>query len=357
MRYLIALILLITLTGSATALDLGNVQKDTKTNTHIGQNPGTPDGREGGEDISTAVIVAAIPFTDTGNTSDNIHDYDAVCPYDGSISPDVVYSYTPPSDVTISVDLCGSAYDTKTYVMDGDLNIIACNDDHYMDEVCGQYVSFISEVSLYGGVEYFIVVDGYGGDSGDYILNLYFTMPYPPCTIICDGFPENEPPLGPDYDDAYNSGCGGSSFGFPFQDLNGDSNGDLVFCGTSGWFEYGGSDFRDTDWFTVIVGGTGTIEWTLDAEQETYGMLLGPSNCDEVGPLENFIVGPCVPGTLILQGDPGEIIWLWVGPTEFTGPPGFEGYEYHYISTFTGLQAGVIATDRVSFDSIKSLYR
>jgi hypothetical protein len=355
MRHLITLVLIITLVGSAAAIDLGSSRPESKNNNHIGMNPGTPDGREGGEDMGSAFVINALPFNDTGNTTDNLNDYDASCPYTGSTSPDVVYSYTPSSDEFITVDLCGSGYDTKTYIMDAETNVIACNDDHYMDDICGMYVSLIENAELFAGVEYFIVIDGYGGDSGDYILNINYIHIPEPCSIFCDFVPEGEPTLGPNYDDVYNSGCGGP--GLPFQELQADGNGELIFCGISGWFDYDGADYRDTDWFIAIIGEGGTVEWFLDAEYEIYGMLLGPHDCAEVGVIDYFMAGPCMPNTMIIEGDPGDVLWLWVGPTEFAAPYGFEGYEYNYMSTFNGLLPPVTASESVSFGGIKSLYR
>jgi hypothetical protein len=49
------------------------------------------DGREGGENLDSAVPEPGLPFTDTGATCDNFNDYDEVCPFTGSTSPDVVY--------------------------------------------------------------------------------------------------------------------------------------------------------------------------------------------------------------------------------------------------------------------------
>ena len=360
MRTVTTFILLLVLTSSTFAAELSNNRVHPKNNTHTGMNPGTPDGREGGEDMDTAFTITALPFNDIGNTSDNIDDFDVECNYTGSTSPDVFYSYTPNSGYAemVSVDLCGSGYDTKTYILDADYNVIACNDDYYDEgDDCGDWVSYIEYVPLYGGVEYFIVVDGYGGDSGDYTLNVNYYIPYEPCDLTCEGIPEGEPALGPDYEDVFNSGCSNAAPGNSFQDLAGNSIGELVFCGTSGWYEYTGSTVRDTDWFTAIIGESGTLEWTLDAEEETYGFLLGPQDCSEVGPIETMSAGPCSPATMTIQGSPGEIVWLWVGPTEFEAPEGFGGFEYNYIGTFTGLNSGTVSTDQVSFDAIKSLYR
>jgi len=68
MGQLISFFLIILLAGTASASDLGTTPQDAKTNTHIGINPGTPDGREGGEDMSTAVIINTLPFDDTGQS-------------------------------------------------------------------------------------------------------------------------------------------------------------------------------------------------------------------------------------------------------------------------------------------------
>ncbi len=177
------------------------------------------------------------------------------------------------------------------------------------------------------------------------------------CILTCDGQTEDEPPLVDDYVDEFNSGCGYHGSGDGFQHLTGDQNGELVFCGKSGWFEEMGADGWDTDWTTVVVGPTGQIEWTLDAEQETYGYLLGPNDCNEVGVLQTMTVGPCSPGTMILSGEPGDVLWLWVAPTAFTPPPDQFGNEYDYVSNFSGLVAETVATEIFSFDRMKSIYR
>jgi len=155
-----------------------------KSNTHIGINQAF-DITEGGETIGTAIPIPALPFVDTGATCDNIDDYDEVCPYTGSTSPDVVYSFTPGANVTVTIDLLGSAYDTKVYVYDAGLTLIACNDDFHAD-----YTSAIEALPLTAGITYYIVIDGYGGDCGDYLLNVSV---YAPCVVSCPpgGMPES----------------------------------------------------------------------------------------------------------------------------------------------------------------------
>jgi hypothetical protein len=124
--------------------------------------------RQGGDTIADAVAIPVIPFTDTGTTWGYGDDYDEVCPYAGSTSPDVVYRYTPPFEMVVDIDLCGSSYDTKVYVYGADQSLVVCNDDYYAPgDPCGAYVSRLENVLLQAGVTYAIVVDGYGGASGD----------------------------------------------------------------------------------------------------------------------------------------------------------------------------------------------
>jgi len=134
------------------------------------------DGREGGETIDDAFVIDYLPFYDTGATCDNVNDYDEVCPYSSSTSPDVVYVYTSPEDLIIEIDLCDSMYDTKVYVYDFDAgygfgNPLACNDD----AGCGYsgYQSRLDAVPFDQGHTYHIVVDGYGSSCGEYLLNVF----------------------------------------------------------------------------------------------------------------------------------------------------------------------------------------
>ncbi|MBL7034063.1 MAG: T9SS type A sorting domain-containing protein [Candidatus Delongbacteria bacterium] len=133
--------------------------------------------RVGGEDIATAVSIPGLPYSDTGNTCGFVDDYDEVCPYTGSTSPDVVYAYTPAGNETVTISLCtGSTYDTKLFVYENlgtPGSPFACNDD-----ACPGYVSELAGLSLTAGNTYYIVVDGYGGDCGDYTID--FTTPPPP---------------------------------------------------------------------------------------------------------------------------------------------------------------------------------
>ena len=93
-------------------------------------------------------------------------DYDEECPYTGSLSPDVVYQWAAsPGDYHL--DICDSDYDTKIYVYDENLNNVACVDDSCNDPAGQPFRSDIFLNIASAGL-YYVVIDGYGSQSGNY---------------------------------------------------------------------------------------------------------------------------------------------------------------------------------------------
>jgi len=132
---------------------------------------------QGGDDIASATY---IPFTDyyydSGTTAGYTDDYDEICP-GSSTSPDVVYLFIPELEGFIDISLCESSYDTKLYVYEFEEGIpLDCNDDG-----CGVQ-SHLSGLLVYPGQELYIVVDGSGGEFGDYIIEItgFFIYNYLP---------------------------------------------------------------------------------------------------------------------------------------------------------------------------------
>ncbi|MBU1707268.1 hypothetical protein KKG05_11675 [bacterium] len=141
---------------------------------------------EGGETCATAPAISGpFPYTDTGNTSNNIDDYYVGewgdgCPYATSSAPDVVYAYTPAANITVDIDLSASSYDTKLYVYDNcsTEHVVACDDDGG-----GSFTSKITNLGLTASVTYYIVVDGYGSSSGAYSMTIYEVIPPEPSGV------------------------------------------------------------------------------------------------------------------------------------------------------------------------------
>lgn len=130
---------------------------------------------QGGDDCASATAITVLPYTDVGTTAGYTDDYDETCPYAGTGAPDVVYSYSPEVDTCIFLTLCTveTNYDTKMYVYQDECvsPYYACNDD-----ACESvnfpypYVSAIYQLRVYTGHTYYIIVDGYGAESGTYDL-------------------------------------------------------------------------------------------------------------------------------------------------------------------------------------------
>jgi hypothetical protein len=143
----------------------------------------TPTGGVGGETVEDPNWVTGLPFTAFGSTEFYYDNYDESCPYTGSTSPDVVYAYSATEDGVVDASLCGDAtdYDTKLYVYENEVGMIAatenglggCNDDACSTaSYPSPYVSAIEGVILTAGNTYYFVVDGYGGNLGNYELSI-----------------------------------------------------------------------------------------------------------------------------------------------------------------------------------------
>ena len=148
---------------------------------------GTPSStRQGGDTIEDATVITELEQL-TGTTSGYTDDYDAVCPYAGATAPDVVYSFTPTTDVAVNITTCYSTYDTKIYVFENAADNLAttvtgadaCSDDAYPPGVddCTIWTSYIEGVYMAAGNTYYIVMDGYGAGEGEYTIDL---EPYNP---------------------------------------------------------------------------------------------------------------------------------------------------------------------------------
>ncbi len=147
-----------------------------------------PPARQGGDVCEQAVqIPLEFPFYATGTTESYNDDYDEVCTFNTPGSPDVVYFISlvgTGNDRCITIDLCTSEYDTKVYVyrdICGPFQsgvFVACNDD-----ACGDngWRSRIENLTLTAGGIFYIVIDGYGGDSGTYHLYIDECVPSPEC--------------------------------------------------------------------------------------------------------------------------------------------------------------------------------
>jgi hypothetical protein len=303
---------------------------------------------QGGDTIASATPIVGLPYTDSGTTTGYVDNYDCVW----AEGPDVVYSYTPPADVTVDLDLCGSVFDTYLYVfLDGVNNIVRCNDD-----ACGPQglQSALHNIGLTAGHTYYIIVDGYYNYHGAYTLTV---TPVVGCHVSCPSGSvlEGEPICGDNYHDSFNDGCQGDPPIFSALDCS--PTGVQTVCGTYGGFYYNGLSYRDSDWYQIVVppGPDQAVTWTVRGETDTLtGIIDGRTGCGHTTFYAYTYGGVCtdltVTGTLA-----AGTWWFWVGPSNFgsaAGPCG-EGY----VATLSGFQCQPVAVDPATWGGIKSAYR
>jgi len=352
MRKMLVLALVLGMVGMAMASDTGN-QAPTKTPGTYPENVPNPI-RQAGDTIFSATTIPGLPYNDSGTTVGYTDDYASTCFFAGG-APDVVYVYTAGAGVEgLDISLCGSSYDSGLYVYDSGLNEIGCNDDY-----CGLQ-SQLDNVPVTAGQTYYIIVDGYSSANGAYVISVDAHVP---CILTCptdSNPPEGEPPLVDDYVDNWNGGCN-TTPGYPFQHISGAMVGSTipvgsaVFCGVSGWYLSAGSQFRDTDWFTLTKASAGTnIEITADAEYQSYIFELTGTCAGGVTVAQQAIAGPCSPATMSISGAAGTH-WFWVGSTVFADPDGGDNM-YDYTVWFTGLSPEIVSTEPTTWGTIKALY-
>ena len=149
------------------------------------------DNFQNGNLIDNALVVDELPFSDFGSTEFYFDNYNE-CAFeesdsiDSNSSPDVVYSFYAESDMLININLCGSSYDTRLFVYENVVGNLAftnsgeeaCNDDHYsLGSYCDELSSAINGVQLHSGNTYYIVIDGFMGDYGEYQINIDDILP------------------------------------------------------------------------------------------------------------------------------------------------------------------------------------
>lgn len=344
MRNMITLILLSSLLGVAVA---GRPIDSEPVKAPYSGPQNVPVVRQGGDTILDAVEVTLPVVGLVGTTAGYSDDYDEECPYAGGGSPDVVYTFVADASTSLRVDLCGSSYDTKVYVYDQEFTVVGCNDDFYPAGPCGQYVSLIYGLPVSTGMRYYVVVDGYGGDFGDYVLTI---AELDPCNLECPAGAEleGEPPLTIDYTDEWNGGCEYSTDNPLFQPITATQ-----FCGKSGMYLSSNGSMRDTDWFELMIPAGGTLEITIEAEHPIQMWQIGTEDCIAWMFLNVSRVMACEQGAMTISGEPGESVLLWITPRFSNTPDGSDVFEFDYSLT-TNLS---VRTESQSLSEIKAIFR
>jgi hypothetical protein len=127
------------------------------------------------------------PAVASGNTGADDDDIDASC--GGSGGNDRVILFTAPADGSYTFDTYGSSYDSKLSLHLDCASEVACNDD------AGGGLQSQVQLDMTAGQHVMVVVDGYDGNTGDWVLNVTLVPEMPPvcgdavvaAPEICDG--------------------------------------------------------------------------------------------------------------------------------------------------------------------------
>ncbi len=284
--------------------------------------------RQGGDTCAEALAITSLPYADTGTTTGYVNDYDEVCPYTGSTAPDVVYVYTPAAEVIVDITLCvgDTDYDTKLYVYENTCpdpgNYFACSDDACSAPYYSSYVSEVTGVTLTGGNSYYIVVDGFGTNSGTYTLEVTEGQAWdPPMPCPLDSL-YSQPVDGPD--DAWSFATSDVSPGYVVYDNF--SGVESPICDIHWWgmnlaYDAGWTTcYKDPQVYDVTfyaddggVPGAVVCETTVTPLVEDTGYLYA-----DVYPLYYFSAGihPCCQlsaGWVSIEGAGDSTCWLLWG--------------------------------------------
>ena len=272
---------------------------------------------DGSELPDGSVVITALPFVGFGDTSDNLDDFDAVCPW-ASDAPDVFYAFTVPDDVAaLSIHMCESHYDTKLFVLDDAFNEIACNDDWCSDFGGGNsFASALPCVPVQPGETIHIAIDGWSGASGVYEMQIETCLSGIPCifgepfTPHCpDGAIDEAEPCLENADDVTNGGCNWTPARFTPITCG------ATICGTL----YQTAEMRDTDWFELTTDDPMTVTMTAVGESRIQFGRIDDRACVPGAPSCSCITGgldpsawefPCREGRVDADVAAGRSWWF-----------------------------------------------
>lgn len=176
------------------------------------------------------------------------------------------------------------------------------------------------------GTWYFFVAPAGFGDAleldGDYVVTLTEEDPGEPDTwcpfeLVCAfcGIPEGEPPHVDDIGDLTNYGCNGDEFTPARPELFSPIAVGDVICGSGDHYVYNTLDFRDTDWYKLIVTSGQTLYWSGIADfSVTLWIVEGP--CASMLVLDWITLNPGEYGTISAYLDPGEYYFV-IAPSDW----------------------------------------
>jgi hypothetical protein len=279
--------------------------------------------RQAGDDctqpISVTLGAGDLPYVTSDTTYGRYNDYfeTDLDKYDGG--EDIIYELTLTEPMSLRINVFGSSW-TGVAIDTGrpGLSCLATAVDHAGAPSM--------DVDLAAGTYYLMIDTWPSPDYTDFTMTINTRTP---CIVPCPGGAtlEGEPDCADDQDDNFNGGC--NSTPAVFSDI---SCGETV-CGKSGTFLFGGSSYRDTDWYRLEMTAPGELTWTAKAEFQSLIFIIdaGSENCSDYAILTYTTGGECEEISVSATVGTG-VYWLWVGPSVYTGYP-CDGEGSNYVAT------------------------
>ncbi len=141
-----------------------------------------------GDSQADPIVVASLPYTTSVNTASCFTN--AFTGTYNQSAPDVFYRIVPCGN-SISVSLCGSGFDTYVHIADAAGTEVAHNDDN--GPACSGTESSIGNFTVTPNATYYIIVEGYGSNTGTIQVNITQfdtevpTITAPSAVAVCNG--------------------------------------------------------------------------------------------------------------------------------------------------------------------------
>jgi hypothetical protein len=164
---------------------------------------------------------------------------------------------------------------------------------------------------------------------------------------------EGEPICHEGYFDTYNSGCNAGPPVFTPLPCS-DPGTATTVCGTYGGFTYGFLNYRDEDWYEIVLSEPSTVSWCATGEDETIiGVIDGNNGCTFTFH-DVTVAGPGEQGCVTTALSAGTW-WLFISTYDFF--PDAAPCGAVYVADLSGHECGPTPVEMETWGRIKSIYR
>lgn len=266
-------------------------------------------------DSCSSVTVVHLPATFVGDNTCAAND----CEFWDYGNNDVWHAFVLDSPADVVVDYCGTS-DDITNVAGCLVQGCPCDDliwhDFYNYQLCnGEYIIRFFYLGLAAGTYYLPVIGQDNYNDGPYTIHVYSA---PSCSVARGPADLEECPETPDPDHSWNDCSGGCNVSTPaYQDI---SLTDTIYGRVFTYLGSNGRDYRDTDWYRLLITDTVAVTVTAIGESPLAVGIIELPNCDQLR-IRGWTSTYTRCDTLLVTSEcllPGTYV-LFIAPTLFRG--------------------------------------